>query len=112
MTVFGIQTSIAFSRSLIMIVSVSLFPPFSDDPSGETVSVSLKKGTTIRELLELLRAAKGRVRFLLNGLVQQEDQGEELHHRALVLHNGGQGRLDSTLSDGDEIKLFQPLQGG
>lgn len=78
-------------------VQVHLFARYAEVLGAETVPMSLPAGSTLRDVVERIRALPG---------------GDLLPPSPLVARNMHQESYDTSLDDGDEVALLPPLAGG
>lgn len=81
-----------------MAVRVLLFATYADLAGAHSVEVPVESPSTVGDVLH-------RLRILLPG-------ADRLPDRPLVAVNQVHARLDSPVSDGDEVAVLPPMAGG
>jgi molybdopterin converting factor subunit 1 len=81
-----------------MAVRILLFATYADLAGTHSVDVTVGSQTTVGDVLDQLRA-----------LVPE---AQRLPERPLVAVNQVHARLDSPVSDGDELAVLPPMAGG
>ncbi|MFN2398707.1 MAG: MoaD/ThiS family protein [Gemmatimonadaceae bacterium] len=80
-----------------MTVTTLLFASYADILGHESLQIALAPGSTVRDVLERLRAMPG---------------GERLPPAPIVAVNQAYSRLDRVLGVGDEVAVIPPVAGG
>ncbi len=80
-----------------MRVTTVFFAVYRELAGAEALQVELAPGSTVRQLIEILRARPG---------------GDRLPASPAVAVNQTYAPLDTELSDGDEVALIPPVAGG
>lgn len=81
-----------------MKVTVKLFSALKASSGVETRPIDLPDGTTVSQLLDLLRAGGGTTAAVLE--------------RSVLVVNQNRAAPEMTLKDGDEVAIFHVLGGG
>jgi MoaD family protein len=90
-----------------MILTVRLFASYADAYGRPEIELRIAPGTTVRDLVDRLRARQGEV---ADG--PERAGGTGLPDRPLVAVNHEYAAYERVLEAGDEIALIPPVAGG